>query len=95
MSTEDLLNSCSLSTLCTQGYEAEQAEVPASEVSAPNNGRAQNGAKIQRFMSFNVNCFYNCIFSLEMFLAVSCSECPISLYVYITYYIIIQCEIYL
>lgn len=48
LSTADLLNSCSLSTLCTQGYEAEQAEVPASEVSVANNERTHNSVTIQK-----------------------------------------------
>ncbi len=33
LSSEDLLNSCSLSTIHTQGYEPESAELAASELS--------------------------------------------------------------
>jgi len=47
LSTTDLLNSCSLSTLHTQGCEAEQAE-QASEVSATNNEITHNSMTIQK-----------------------------------------------
>jgi len=52
LSTTDLLNSCSLSTLHTQGCEAEQAELPASEASATNNERTVG--QFKRF-SFYLN----------------------------------------